>query len=210
MVRVASATGDTVAVRPALGVFVTSVERGRGAPPLARMIVGNIPASPTLTARLDELDAGLVASDSLADVLVVILEVPDSLGPVRGSRPWLRGHRLLRTFLGPRLCRATEMPEPGFDFLRDRLSAERIALLANSDTVEAADVQLMGPHQSKGRDADATIVVLRGNDYFGDEAEPMPHGSKLLYIVLTRARRKTIILALGLALKPLVSPIARL
>ena len=68
----------------------------------------------------------------------------------------------------------------------------------------------MGLYQSKGREADATIVVLRGNDYFGQEAEPMPNGSKLLYVVLTRARRKTVVLTLGSTLPSLIYPIALL
>ena len=66
----------------------------------------------------------------------------------------------------------------------------------------------MGLYQSKGREADATIVVLRGNDYFGREGEPMPVGSKLLYVVLTRARTKTIVLTLGSTLPPLIYPLA--
>jgi hypothetical protein len=48
--------------------------------------------------------------------------------------------------------------------------------------------------RSACREADATIVVLRGNDYFGKESEPMPVGWRLLYVVLTRARTKTIVL----------------
>ena len=83
-------------------------------------------------------------------------------------------------------------------------------MLTSSDVGDRADVQLMGLYQSKGREADATIVVLRGNDYFGQEAEPMPNGSRLLYVVLTRARRKTVVLTLGLTLPSLIYPIALL
>jgi DNA helicase-2/ATP-dependent DNA helicase PcrA len=68
----------------------------------------------------------------------------------------------------------------------------------------------MGLYQSKGREADATVVVFRGNDFYGNEAEPMPVGSRLLYVVLTRARRKTIVLTLGSTLRPLVDPLAAL
>jgi DNA helicase-2/ATP-dependent DNA helicase PcrA len=66
----------------------------------------------------------------------------------------------------------------------------------------------MGLCQSKGRETDATIVVLRRNDYYGPESEPMPVGSRLLYVVLTRARRKTIVLTLGSPLPPLIYPLS--
>ena len=78
------------------------------------------------------------------------------------------------------------------------------------DADDPALVQLMGLYQSKGREADATIVVLRGNDYYGREHEPMPNGSKLLYVVLTRARKKTIILTFGRELSSLIYPLAML
>jgi DNA helicase-2/ATP-dependent DNA helicase PcrA len=84
----------------------------------------------------------------------------------------------------------------------------QVSLLTHSDVDDPADIQLMGLYQSKGREADATIVVLRGNDYFGKESEPMPVGSKLLYVVLTRARTKTIVLTLGSTLPSLIYPLA--
>lgn len=68
----------------------------------------------------------------------------------------------------------------------------------------------MGLYQSKGREADATVVVLRASDYYGKEHEPMSAGSKLLYVVLTRARMKTIVLTLGMELPPLIYPLAAL
>ncbi len=80
---------------------------------------------------------------------------------------------ILRALLGPRLCRAATFPQSGFDFLRERLTDRQVSLLTYSDVDDPADIQLMGLYQSKGREADATIVVLRGNDYFGMESEPL-------------------------------------
>lgn len=114
------------------------------------------------------------------------------MGLVRGGRPWSTAARLLRTLLGPRVCRATTLPAEGFGSVREKLTDRQVDLLTSVDADDPASVQLMGLYQSKGREADATIVVLRGNDYYGPEAEPMPNGSKLLYMVLTRARKKTI------------------
>lgn len=210
MLNLAAGSGDPALIRRALGVFVTSVERGNYAPELARMIVGQASASATLTSRLGNLETALTETDSVVETLRIIGHVPDALGLARGGRTWASSVRLLRALLGPRLCRATTMPEGGFESLRNKLTAQRIALLTSSDAGDPADVQLMGLYQSKGREADATIVVLRGNDYYGQEAEPMPNGSKLLYVVLTRARRKTVILIFGAELRPLIYPIAQL
>jgi len=68
----------------------------------------------------------------------------------------------------------------------------------------------MGLYQTKGREADATVVVLRNGDFYGAERHPFPVGSRLLYVVLTRARHKTILLLFGSGLPALVAPLASL
>lgn len=196
------------AIRRALGIFVTSTERGGSAPQLARMIAGQVAAPATLGARLAQLAASLVAATNTPEVLDLIAQVPQGIGLTRGGRAWVRSTVILRALLGPRLCRAEMFPQGGFDFLRERLTDRQVSLLTYSDADDPANIQLMGLYQSKGREADATIVVLRGNDYFGKEGEPMPVGSKLLYVVLTRARRKTIVLTLGSTLPSLIYPLA--
>ena len=210
MLRYAADEGDAALIRRALGIFVTSVERGRSAPNLARQIVGQAPAPATLTSRLNDVDSALDAAESVADVLDLIEQAPNNIGLVRGGRSWTQGFRLLVSLLGPRLCRSASFPVGGFDALQAKLSDEQAAQLTYIGTTEPADVQLMGLYQSKGREADATIVVLREGDFYGREPEPMPTGSKLLYVVLTRARRKTIVLTLGSTLPPLIYPIALL
>jgi DNA helicase-2/ATP-dependent DNA helicase PcrA len=209
MLNLAAGEGDPEVIRRALGIFVTSVERGR-TPDLARMIVGQLTMADTLAARLDTLIEALDACTSVSETLAVVSEAPDRVGLLRGGRPWSTAARILRTLLGPRLCRATTLPAGGFGNLRDKLTDQQVDLLTSVDADDPASVQLMGLYQSKGREADATIVVLRGNDYYGQEHEPMPNGSKLLYVVLTRARKKTIILTFGRELSSLIYPLAML
>ena len=48
----------------------------------------------------------------------------------------------------------------------------------------------MNLHQTKGREADKTILLLGSDEYHGSEAEPFPNGSRLLYVVMTRARQQ--------------------
>ena len=209
MLNLAAGEGDPELIRRALGIFVTSVERGR-TPDLARMIVGQLSAPDTLAARLEGLIEALDACASVSETLAVVSEALDRVGLLRGGRPWSTAIRFLRTLLGPRLCRATTLPADGFGNLRDKLTDQQVDLLTSMDADDPASVQLMGLYQSKGREADATIVVLRGNDYYGREREPMPNGSKLLYVVLTRARKKTIILTFGRELSSLIYPLAML
>ncbi|MCA4997899.1 ATP-dependent helicase [Tsukamurella tyrosinosolvens] len=208
MLCFAAGGGSIEAIRRGLGIFVTSTERGGTAPQLARMIVGQIASSATLSTRLTQLESSLLSATSCSAVLELCSQVPDSLGLKRGGRAWDRGSAILSALLGPRLCRATSFPPGGFDYLRERLADRQVSLLTYSAADDPSNVQLMGLYQSKGREADATIVVLRGNDYFGTEAEPMPAGSKLLYVVLTRARQRTVVLTLGSPLPRLIYPLA--
>ncbi len=206
----AAGHGATEAIRRSLAIFVTSTERGGSAPRLAQMIAGHISAPTALETRLRQLETRLAATSSVIEALDIVSNLPDSVGLTRGGRTWARGTVILRALLGPRLCRASTFPVGGFEFLRQKLADEHVSLLTYSDSGDPADVQLMGLYQSKGREADATIVVLREKDYYGKEPEPMPTGSKLLYVVLTRARKKTVVLTLGSTLRPLIAPLATL
>lgn len=210
MLRFAADEGPPEAISRALAIFVTSTERGSAIPELARMIINQRSAPATLLLRLRGLSAALEAANNVAEMLEVAANAPAAIGLTRGERAWARGTALLRTLLGPRLCRADDIPAGTFDRLQESLRDQHVSLLTASDTEEAAAVQLMGLYQSKGREADATIVVLRGNDYFGREASPMPVGSRLLYVVLTRARSRTVVLTLGAQLPPLIFPLAQL
>jgi len=210
MLCYAAGEGTTDAIRRGLGLFVTSTERGRGVPQLARMIIGRRDAPAALSARLDQLESDLASATNIPEILELVGQVPVGVGLTRGERAWARSTVILRALLGPRLCRAATLPSGGFEFLRERLTDQQVSLLTYNDADDPADVQLMGLYQSKGREADATIVVLRENDYFGKESEPMPVGSKLLYVVLTRARTKTIVLTVGSTLPSLIYPLENL
>jgi len=201
-------SGDLV--MRALGLFVTSLERGQKAPKLALQIVGLAEAPRTLEIRLSALLEELEATTCVADSLRIVEQVPNSIGLVRGERSWSQGFRVFASLLGPRLCRSHGFPTDGFESIEAKLVDEQISLLTGSDVAPASEVQLMGLYQSKGREADATVIVLREGDFYGTEPEPMEDGSKLLYVVLTRARRKTVVLTVGGTLPSLVKPLALL
>ncbi|MGH3166877.1 MAG: ATP-binding domain-containing protein, partial [Trebonia sp.] len=62
------------------------------------------------------------------------------------------------------------------------------------DAGDTAPVQVMNLHQTKGREADAVIIAFRNDDYHGTEGEPFPTLSRLLYVILTRARNQVTLL----------------
>jgi DNA helicase II / ATP-dependent DNA helicase PcrA len=94
--------------------------------------------------------------------------------------------------------------------LNSAITKQRASLLTYATDTDPVPVQLMGLYQTKGREADATVLVLRSNDFYGTERAPFPVGSRLLYVVLTRARNKTLLLLFGTDLPALVAPLASL
>jgi DNA helicase-2/ATP-dependent DNA helicase PcrA len=192
-----------------LAVFVTSTERGSRAPELARMLLGQRPLPRTLAARLDQLRKELADSSSLTGAVQVATQAHTALGITRGGRQWHRAARLLRPLVA-RATRRTSSNSAALELLDRTLTRQRAGLLTYAADADAVPVQLMGLYQTKGREADATVVVLRSNDFYGTERVPFPVGSRLLYVVLTRARHKTIILLFGHQPPALVAPLARL
>jgi DNA helicase-2/ATP-dependent DNA helicase PcrA len=133
-----------------------------------------------------------------------------TLGLDRGENHWLNAAHLLQPLVA-RLLRRQSDPAEVLDHLAAAIAEHRAGLLTHTVGEQAAPVQLMGLYQTKGREADATIVVLRSNDFYGTERyEPFDTGSRLLYVVLTRARKRTVILLFGDDPKPLVAPLVKL
>jgi hypothetical protein len=74
------------------------------------------------------------------------------------------------------------------------VEAARADSFTEVDAGDTAPVQVMNLHQTKGREADAVIAVFREDDYHGKETEPFPAASRLLYVILTRARHQVTLL----------------
>ncbi|TXK35120.1 UvrD-helicase domain-containing protein [Nonomuraea sp. C10] len=193
-------------VRQRLAVFVCSCVRGNAIPPLAHALLSR--------ATFTDLEVGLgmlrmrlagcdpVAATDLASQAHAMLSLP------RGQRHWQRAAQLLNSMLS-RSMRVTRSAAV-LTNLAKAVEQQRAGLLTHATGNRPAPVQLMGLYQSKGREADAAVVVLRSTDYFGNEPPPYESGSRLLYVVLTRARRKTVILLFGSSPPPLIEPLAEL
>jgi DNA helicase-2/ATP-dependent DNA helicase PcrA len=100
------------------------------------------------------------------------------------------------------LCARLEDPVRA---ITQRVTAARVDSFTEIDAGDTAPVQVMNLHQTTGREADAIIIAFRNDDYHGTESEPFPTLSRLLYVILTRARNQVTLL-LPPDPHPLVAP----
>lgn len=172
--------------RQALAVYLRSIVRGQHANAQAMTVLNC--TNPTFEAALRGVVVDLkTATDPTLDI-EVLLEVLRSthsrLGFPRGEETWILANRQLKR--AARLLAGSG----GVDALEaevDRLRAETLVGIAAART---SPVQVMNLHQTKGREADATVLVLQDDEYHGKELEPFPTGSRLLYVCMTRARER--------------------
>lgn len=209
MLRFATGTADWPVVLDALAVFIASAQRGRAMPALAHDVLRGT-GSAALQSRLLDLALSLEGVP-VATALSLITSAHTSIGLPDKSAAWRDASTLMATMY----ARAVQRFGPG---ARQLDLSEAIAGEAREATyaalteslVRPRPVQLMNLYQTKGREADATVVVLREGDYLGDGGEPWAEASRLLYVVFSRARKRIIIVPVGESLHPAVSPLSRL
>lgn len=192
-----------------LAVSIVSSVRGNKAVPLARIVLGQEPAPRALADRIDALRGRLDAAD-LPAAAAIATGAHEDLGLQRGSEPWARAAALLV----PPLRASVRSAKDDVSAARNLAHAARdsqAAVLTYAHQPAAHRVQIMGLYQSKGREADATVVVIRADDYFGrTDPASLEGGLRLLYVVLTRARERTVVLTFGTLGQGLVAPLTRL
>lgn len=194
------------AVATAFGTYLTACTRGR-TPVLAKAFANGEALPTALQGRIDNLQAALrkAAISTLVDVAEVVATAWSSLGITRGDAPWNRTFPSFRA-LARQSARdhATQVVN-----LADAVAGMRSRAMFDSQRRRLPTVQVMNLHQTKGREADAVVILCRDDDYHGDGTEPFPDASRLLYVILTRARRE-VTMIFGHNPHPLVAPISRL
>ena len=197
-----------------LAIFVTSAVRGQQVPPLAYQILGRTDAPRTLQRRLEALKAGLDLADDLASALDLSARAHEAIGLPNKVSAWPRAAQMLRPMYAAssRARYGQHLSDEQVLATLDRVAEDRRVAMLTEDTTETeAVVQLMNLHQTKGREADATVVILRSTDFFGTHrSEPFEEPSRLLYVVFTRARKRVVALLFGSSFGPLIAPIADL
>ncbi len=178
-------SGDAGA-RAALAVYAMSISRGNREKQVAEAIVSK--SMPVFEAELKAFAGQLRAASGSHPDYDLLLEqlagLHQRLGLPRGEDTWLHANRQLR--------RALRVLEAGgtVPALAQEVDDLRVATLVGSRAPRPKPVQVMNLHQTKGREADATVLMLQPDEYHGRESEPYPTGSRLLYVCLTRARER--------------------
>lgn len=172
--------------RHALAVYVHSIAHGRSKRIFADAVARKtIPAyeAELKTVALD-LQAAAKAPPDIEELLVILARAHQRLGFPRGEDTWLRSNRQLR--------RAAQLLERGgsLEDLTREVEELRVGTLVGSRADRSKPIQVMNLHQTKSREADATVLLLQPDEFHGYEAEPYPTGSRLLYVCLTRARER--------------------
>jgi DNA helicase II / ATP-dependent DNA helicase PcrA len=191
MCQFAVGVADSRALRVALATFLTACTRGSRPPELAVALSTGQPIPKGLEDRLAQLERALVdAAPDPVEVGRVIEQSWPALGILSGNRPWSRASPAF----GPVLRRAT-----------------RARLLVDSSRMRLPPTKLMNFHQTKGREADAVLLVYREGDVLAGwrDSEPYVESSRVLYVSLSRARQRVTVILPGDP-HPLVAPFEEL
>jgi DNA helicase-2/ATP-dependent DNA helicase PcrA len=171
-------------LRRALAVYITATLNPP--PPLAQQLYYGI--NPVLERALGQLITDLQSAagtppdlDRLADIIAGAYA---RIGTFRGQETWAQAAQ--------RTCGALRVAgdDPSLTAVAAELLQVRDETLVGNLTSRSHPVQVMNLHQTKGREADTTILLLGADEFYGYENEPYPDGSCLLYVVMTRARHQ--------------------
>lgn len=184
------ALGDTsVPLRRTLAVYITATLGGKNTSPppqLAQQLYDG--TNPMLERALGRLIAELQSAagtspdlDRLADIVAGAYA---RIGTFRGQETWVQAAQRTRGTL------RLEGEDPSLAAVTAELLRARDETLVGNLTDRRRPVQVMNLHQTKGREADTTILLLGPDEFYGYESEPYPDGSRLLYVVMTRARHQ--------------------
>ena len=186
---------DDRAARVGLATYLTSCTRGSNAPIVAVSLArgGRLPAE--LEDRVvDALDAVRgAAGGTLGELLESVYRTWETLGITSGRRPWRRAVQDMTTItrsLAGKPADAAVVAQ-----LRQLVDRRRPHAMFEVEQSGGSDIQLMNFHQTKGREADAVILVYREGDYLADkkDREPFEDPSRVLFVSLTRARRSVVV-----------------
>lgn len=186
--------------RRALAVYFAANYRGDA--PLVQKILEK--SNPTFERGLRRVLADLKAAvepqlqvDRLAEVITLAFS---RIGTHRGQQTWTDAARHTRAAV--RLLAAGKT----FSAVEEEVRQARHAALVGDVHMRPQPVQVMNLHQTKGREADASLLLLQREEYHGREVAPYPKLSRLLYVVLTRARHRAHIVVPEMA-HPLWEPL---
>lgn len=172
-----------------LAIFLTAAVRSNEPPRLAIEMRDDAISSHLLQAKFDELEGSLLASPSREQLLEIVVTAWEQLGITAGVPVWRRAARSFEALIRRLMTVPLEAHALADETLAAATALHTEALITG-DSPEVGSVQLMNFHQTKGREADAVILVYREGGFVAgwSEHEPFEEKSRLLYVGLTRAR----------------------
>ena len=194
-----------------LASFLTACTRGRDVPDLAKQLVSGR-APDVLEERIRSLAFRLQECSTLDERIQTVIRAWSDLGITAGQLPWDRTAPVFAAAARRSASLATDPARLLHQLEVEVRATQTGALLAeHGGRGRAPATQLMNFHQTKGREADAIILVYRDGDYLagGSAIEPFEDASRVLYVSLTRARRMVTVI-LPPDPHPLVRPFAQL
>lgn len=203
MVQYAAGAASWDDVRTALGVTLTANVRSSTAPNLAIYLRDGVGYPAAFGQQLLDLADSLnAAGRDVAAAAAVATGSWDALGFLNGRRAWRRAARTFRSAV----ARAQLEQEAQLERLSTVIAGIRDASFVELDAGDGGAIQLMNFSQTKGREADATILSFTSRDYYGRGGEPYDEPSRILYVSMTRARHKVVVM-LPPTPHPLVAPL---
>lgn len=177
-----------------LALYLTACVRGQDPPPMARALISQRGLPEPIAFAVDELICSLrgAMDQSIGELSEIVLKSWYGLGFAQGIRPWQRaGDHFKRVS-----HRWQNLPanEKTIETLKNALARGYSESLIDSPFSYESRVKLMTYHQTKGREADQTIHVFAPRDYFGYGGEPFEDASRTLYVAISRARKRVVVI----------------
>jgi DNA helicase-2/ATP-dependent DNA helicase PcrA len=179
-----------------LGIFLTAVTRRNEAPRLAIQLRDNSVSSRSLQTLLEELEGALSNTADPDDLLHIVASAWEGLGITSGVSAWQRASRSFTALVRRILTSPHSSPDELANEIINAANELQTEALVTMDAPHTGAVQLMNFHQTKGREADAVILVYREGGWvtsYSDQ-EPFEEASRVLYVALTRARNRVTVL----------------
>lgn len=192
------ALGQPADHRRAVAVYLAAITSGTAPPPLAGQIQAR--TNPGFERAMQSLGADLAGAGRatppdharLADVITGAWDGIGT-GTARGQGTWAQAARRTATALR-QVAGGQDLPVAA----RILQEVHDAALVGNAH-MRPHPVQVMNLHQTKGREADVTVLVVQPREYHGSERPPYLTGSRLVYVSLTRARHEAYVVVSGQA-----------
>lgn len=196
-------------VRTHLALFLTAATRSRDAPELARQLHSGVIRGASFRGNVDALQAAIAEAEDADALVAVACGAWEGLAVTTGRATWHRAAATFAAIARRELGVAGRSRAESLAALTSGASRAHVESLVGEQPVYGS-VQVMNCHQTKGREADAVVVVYREGGWVTSyrDAEPFTSASRVLYVALTRARDAVTIM-LPRNPHPLVAPFAR-